>query len=131
MSDTHPEKCKIQMTCVREASQRRETKSVLHIVPSINGSNSDTLSANFQDKEIAEIESSNEEVASNDTTAYNYKDDPDNPMVSSNSLICDLQLISLLVVYGIELAQGQENNPTACCVNEFFHGLLFLCSLCK
>ncbi|KAL9558281.1 hypothetical protein MBANPS3_000981 [Mucor bainieri] len=57
MSNTHPEK-----------------------LPSINSSNSDTLSTNFQDKEIAEIESYNEEVANNDTTAYNYKDDPDNPM---------------------------------------------------
>lgn len=55
-------------------------------MPSINSNNSrdsDTLSTNFQDKEIAEIESYNEEAAKNDTTAYNYKDDPDNPMVSS------------------------------------------------
>ncbi|KAG1106918.1 hypothetical protein G6F42_016564 [Rhizopus arrhizus] len=61
MSTTHPEK-----------------------LPSINSNNSrdsDTLSTNFQDKEIAEIESYNEEAAKNDTTAYNYKDDPDNPMM--------------------------------------------------
>lgn len=58
-------------------------------MPSINHSDgsihdSDTLSTNFQDKDIAEIESYNEEAtaAGDGSTPYNYKEDPNNPMVS-------------------------------------------------
>ncbi|KAG2216036.1 hypothetical protein INT46_007096 [Mucor plumbeus] len=64
MSNTHPEKL----------------PSINHSDSSSHGS--DTLSTNFQDKDIVEIESYNEETAAtrDGPIPYNYKEDPNNPM---------------------------------------------------
>jgi hypothetical protein len=49
------------------------------------------VSVSLKDKDVAEIESYKEEAIV--STAYNYKDDPNNPMVSSNILFITAQNI--------------------------------------
>lgn len=52
------------------------------VEPSSRSSSSSTVSNTFQEKDIAEIESYNEEKIKEDV--YDYKTDPSNPMVPYN-----------------------------------------------